>query len=84
VSPDQVFGIVIVSISAWTIARVLRGPLGEALSRRIGGTRESVPDDEQLAAMQSRLAELEERMDFTERVLLQDREAGQLRQGGRA
>jgi hypothetical protein len=81
VSPDQVFGIVIVSIGAWTIARVLRGPLGEALSRRIGGTTTPVRDDEQLAAVQGRLAELEERMDFTERVLLQDREAGQLRQG---
>jgi hypothetical protein len=81
VSPDQVFGIVIVSIGAWTIARVLRGPLGEALSRRIGGTTAAVRDDEQLAAVHGRLAELEERMDFTERVLLQDREAGQLRQG---
>jgi hypothetical protein len=27
------------------------------------------------------VAELEERLDFTERVLLQDRQAGQLRQG---
>jgi hypothetical protein len=83
VSPDQVFGIVIVSIAAWTVSRVLRGPLGEALSRRIGGRNDGGRDDEQVAALQTRLAELEERMDFTERVLLQDREAGQLRQGER-
>ena len=82
-SPDQVFGIVIVSITAWTVSRVLRGPMGEALSRRIGGRKDGDRDDAQIAALQTRLAELEERMDFTERVLLQDREAGQLRQGDR-
>jgi hypothetical protein len=80
-SPDQVFGIVIVAIAAWTVSRVLRGPVGEALSRRIAGRKEGERDDDQVAALQSRLTELEERMDFTERVLLQEREGGQLRQG---
>ncbi|HEX3276450.1 MAG TPA: hypothetical protein VHR43_16455 [Gemmatimonadales bacterium] len=78
-SPDQVFGIVIVSIAAWTVSRVLRGPLGEALSRRIGGRTKGDGNDAQVDALQSRLAELEERMDFTERVLLREREVGQLR-----
>jgi hypothetical protein len=80
VSPDQVFGIVIVSITAWTVSRVLRGPLGEALSRRIGGQKHGGNDD-RVAELQSRLAELEERMDFTERVLLREREAGHLGSG---
>jgi hypothetical protein len=81
VSPDQVFGIIVVSISAWTVSRVLRGPLGEALSRRLAGRKHDDRDDDQVAVLQGRLAELEERMDFTERVLLRDREAGQIRPG---
>ena len=36
-NPDQVFVIVMGSIAAWTVARIFRGPLGEALARRIGG-----------------------------------------------
>jgi len=82
VSPDQVFAIVIGSIAAWTIARVFRGPLGEAIARRIGaGQPRTDHDGQQLADLQGRLAELEERLDFAERVLLQERQAGQLRQG---
>ncbi len=82
-SPDQVFAIVIGSIAAWTIARVFRGPLGEAIARRIGGAGQprTDHDDQQLADLQGRLGELEERLDFAERVLLQERKAGQLRQG---
>jgi hypothetical protein len=82
VSPDQVFVIVMGSIAAWTLARVFRGPLGEALARRIGGAGEHPGQgDQQISDLQARVAELEERLDFTERVLLQDRQAGQLRQG---
>ena len=51
-NPDQVLLIVLASIGAWTVARVFRGPLGEAIACR-----------------------------FTERVLLQERQAGQLRPG---
>ena len=71
------------SIAAWTIARVFRGPLGEAIARRIGGAEQprTDHDDQQLADLQGRLAELEERLDFAERVLLQERKAGQLREG---
>jgi hypothetical protein len=82
VSPDQVFAIVMGSIAAWTVARIFRGPLGEALARRIGGpTASPGHDDPRMADLQSRIAELEERLDFTERVLLQERQAGQLGQG---
>jgi hypothetical protein len=86
VSPDQVFVIIMGSITAWTLARIFRGPLGEALARRIGGTPETpaAHEDELVAALQARLAELEERLDFTERVLLQERNAGELERGGAA
>jgi hypothetical protein len=83
-NPDQVMLIVIVSISAWTITRVFRGPLGEALARRIvgGGVQpESGAHDHEIAELQTRVAELEERLDFTERVLSQERQPGQLREG---
>jgi tetrahydromethanopterin S-methyltransferase subunit G len=84
VNPDQVFAIIIGSIAAWTIARVFRGPLGEALARRIGGTAGQAAvreDDHQVAELQARLAELEERLDFTERVLLQERSVGEIDRG---
>jgi hypothetical protein len=34
-----------------------------------------------IADLQARVSELEERLDFTERVLLQERQAAELRQG---
>ena len=82
-SPDQVLLIVLASIAAWTVTRVFRGPLGEAIGRRIGGAptaRDADPTD--IAELRTRVSELEERLDFTERVLLQERQAGELRQGG--
>jgi hypothetical protein len=83
-SPDQVLLIVIVSIAAWTVSRVFRGPLGDAIARRIGGAggqAEPGARDHEIAELHSRMAELEERVDFTERVLLQERQGGQLRPG---
>jgi len=81
VSPDQVFAIVMGSIAAWTVARIFRGPMGEALARRIGGATVSPGhDDQHMADLQGRVAELEERLDFAERALVQSRQAGQLEQ----
>ena len=83
-SPDQVLLIVLASISAWTVTKVFRGPLGEAIARRIGGgggQSESGARDPELTELQTRVAELEERLDFTERVLLQERQSSQLRPG---
>jgi len=81
VSPDQVFAIVMGSIAAWTVARIFRGPLGEALARRLGGPTASPGHDaQQMADLQSRVAELEERLDFAERALVQGRQAAQLEQ----
>lgn len=52
---------------------VLRGPLGRALARRLdGGARSASGDGDEAARLrvvESRLLELEERLDFTERLL---------------
>jgi hypothetical protein len=64
---------------------IFRGPLGKALGERIAG-RGQAPDasaeTEQLRAeveeLRWRLTEVEERMDFTERVLARHKEPGQL------
>ena len=84
-SPDQVLIIIAIMTGAWTATRIFRGPLAEALARRIGGRAPLGTDQEhELADLRARVAELEERQDFTERVLLQDRQQGELGQGGRA
>ena len=88
-SPDQVLVIILVSIGAWTVTRVFRGPLGEALARRIGGAspvdgHHGPEHAAKLAEVRERLSELEERIDFTERVPLQERQQGELGQGGRS
>ncbi len=84
-SPDQVLVIIVIATAtaAWTFAKILRSPIAEALARRIGGDRASgAAQDGEIAELRTRVSELEERLDFTERVLLQERQAGELRQGG--
>jgi hypothetical protein len=68
---------------AWTAVRVLR-PLSEAFARRIGAGKGGDERDreDRLAEITTRVSELEERLDFTERVLLQERQAGEVGQGG--
>lgn len=66
-SPDQVLLIVLASMAAWIVTRILRGPLGDALARRIGGASAGSGDQEQ---------------ELAERVLLQDRQ-GEVGPGGR-
>lgn len=65
-------------IGAIAAAVVLRGPVGEALARRIQGpaTSELPPEQvlNELDELRGRLAELEERTDFSERLLAQHRE----------
>jgi len=69
VSPDQVLIIIAIVTAAWTANRILR-PLGEALARRIGGTgRLTAAQEGEVADLRARLAELEERVDFAERLL---------------
>ena len=85
----MVITIVITVAIAGTI--ILRGPLGRALARaieqRAGGGR-TVEDDGRLTQLeqrvveleagQARVAELEERVDFAERMLARPRDAAQL------
>jgi hypothetical protein len=82
-SPDQVLIIFMIVVAAWTFTRFLRSPLVEALARRIGGDHlTGALQDGEIAELRTRVSELEERLDFTERVLLQERQTSELRQGG--
>lgn len=67
---------------------VLRGPLGRALADRLAG-RTPRPDAEarerleaEVGELRRRVLELEERLDFTERVLSQARAAERVGPGG--
>jgi hypothetical protein len=83
VSPDQVLFIIVIATAAWAFTKALRSPIAEALARRIGGDRPpGAAQDGEIAELRARVAELEERVDFTERLLLQERQVGELRQGG--
>ena len=67
-------------VAAIAFAVVLRGPVGKALARRLEGDA-AAPSEEvlqQLDDMRVRLGELEERLDFTERVLAQSQEPAKL------
>lgn len=68
---------------------VFLGPIGRAVGRHIEGPTHGRPADdpavrdlrnrvERLEAERARLAELEDRIDFTERVLAQQREPGRI------
>ena len=65
-------------------AIILRGPVGKALARRLeGGT--AGPDSEQalmeVDELRERVVELEERLDFAERLLAQGRQGAALTGG---
>jgi hypothetical protein len=66
------------------LVKIFRGPIGAALAERIRGGAPPA-DDHGLAAevdnLRGRLAEVEERLDFAERLLAQAREADQLHGG---
>ena len=82
-NPEQVLIIFMIVVAAWTFTKFLRSPIVEALARRIGGDHVSgALQDGEIAELRARVSELEERVDFTERVLLQERQAGELRPGG--
>jgi hypothetical protein len=76
---------VIISVAlAIGLVKIFRGPIGAALAERIRGGAPPA-DDPALAAevdhLRGRLAEVEERLDFAERLLAQAREADQLHGG---
>ena len=80
---DQTFGIVLLLIvtTVFAAVRVLKGPIGQALTRRLAGTEPERAPDAEVTELRTRMAELEERMDLTERVLLQQQERGQVSAG---
>ena len=72
-------------VVAVSVILVLRGPLGRALARRIEGSRAADHDAAQrleevearlqsLELTQERMLELEERLDFAERLLAREKE----------
>jgi hypothetical protein len=78
------FAIPVGIAAAIAFAVVMRGPVGKAIARRLeGGTVE--PSDEVLQSLdelRGRLGELEERLDFTERVLARTQESARLAHPG--
>jgi len=90
-NPNDVAGALVGSLFFLSIAAViiLRGPLGKALARRIEGPGASpsmAPGEleelrvrlEEMEQQVGRVHELEERLDFTERLLAQQREQPRL------
>jgi hypothetical protein len=90
--PDQAafFFLVFTLMVTTGVTLILRGPLGKALARRLEG-RGAGPDDntvaelaelrerlQELEEQQGRIHELEERLDFAERLLAQQREQPRL------
>jgi hypothetical protein len=85
VSQDQTFALILIVTTSviYGMLKIIKGPIGAALARRISGTVEGDGrQDEEINQLRVRVAELEERMDFTERVLLQQQERGQIPAGG--
>jgi hypothetical protein len=85
VNSEQIFGLIMVAILGviLPVGLAVGIPLGKAWARRLERGREQ-DDSETLAELdrvKGRLAELEERLDFTERVLSQQRETGRLAAG---
>jgi hypothetical protein len=81
------FAIPVNIVALGAAAIILRGPLGAALARRLGGRNPEGLDESALRELEElrarmteleqasgRMAELEERLDFAERLLVQHRE----------
>ena len=77
------FAIPVGIVALVAAAVIFRGPLGQALARRLeGGAGRQGEQDATLHALdelRGRMAELEERVDFAERLLAQAREPDRLR-----
>ena len=84
--PELPMSIMFLSLAA---IFVLRGPLGRAIGERIAGRRELADDREihelkgEVEALRQQLYEVQERLDFAERLLArQDERAGALPKRG--
>ncbi len=70
----MVTGLLITGMVTWGLVTVFRGPVGQALGRRIGGHHDHLEDDvlelrDAVAGLADDLRETQERLDFTERML---------------
>jgi hypothetical protein len=74
------FAIPVGIISAIAVAVVLRGPVGKALAKRLAGDTDASNEAvlQELEEVRHRMGELEERLDFAERVLAQSEPAARL------
>jgi outer membrane murein-binding lipoprotein Lpp len=71
--------VILVVVAAVVVVKLLKGPLGHAKADRLRGA--APPDSalvDELEAMKARLAEVEERLDFAERLLAKAEQAGRL------
>ena len=79
---EDILAIVLI-FGGGTLIAISFSPIGRAIAERIrGGAHESGPDPavyEELERMRGEMAELQERVDFTERLLSKARESEQLR-----
>jgi Tfp pilus assembly protein PilO len=86
--PDLGAGVVIaIVVFCLGMARILRGPVGEAVADRLRHGRRTRTDSALMAEvdeLKARLAEVEERLDFAERLLAAGREIDQLPGGARS
>jgi hypothetical protein len=74
-----VVGGLIAIVMAVALVKVFRGPFGQAIADRVRGT--ALPDHagvDELEAVKARLAEVEERLDFAERMLAKGERAERL------
>ncbi len=79
-------GIVAMMMVGFTIIRVAQSQIGQAIARRIHGKGAGDPElreevlelRDQVTALEHRLAESEERLDFTERLLARGKEEAKL------
>ncbi len=70
----MVTGVMITGLVTWCFVSVFRGPVGQALGRRIGGRHDHVEDEvlelrDVVAGLADDLRETQERLEFTERML---------------
>jgi hypothetical protein len=76
-------GILTTGFFFWGMVQLARGPIGQALARRIQGRYGNADPDllneigglrEQVEYMQQQLMETQERLEFTERLMAQQRQ----------
>ena len=71
--------VILVIVAAVVVVKLLKGPLGHAMADRLRGAPPPDPGVlEELDAVKTRLAEVEERLDFAERLLAKAEQAGRL------